>query len=221
MKYLIIFSVVIITLTPFNITNAQDNQPYGFNSAYVEKTTETNTSGIIIKTREKIFINDGGNLVRREVEQEQIIPMMNQTITSISISITNKDSIITWDPATNTGTIMENPLDDAFQNMTDEQAQQFGQGIADAMNTEITEVGTGEVAGVMCIITEAVTNMMGMNIVTTTWTYLNFLMKSVSEGMVTSNEEVTLFIEDADNDPGLFVPDDNVTFTVVSSPFGN
>jgi len=73
----------------------------------------------------------------------------------------------------------------------------------------------------MCIINEAKTNMMGMNIVTTTWTYLNFLMKSVSEGMVTSNEEVTLFIEDADNDPGLFVPPTNVAFSVISSPFGN
>jgi hypothetical protein len=221
MKRLKFFFAVIISLTLFNITNAQDNQPYGFNSAYVEKTTETNTAGIIIKTSEKIFINDGGNLVRREVEQEQSIPMMNQTITSISISITNKDSIITWDPATNTGTIMENPVDDALQNMDEEQAQQFGQGVADAMNTEITEVGTGEVAGVMCIVNEAKTNMMGMNIVTTTWTYLNFLMKSKSEGMVTSNEEVTLFIEDADNDPGLFVPPANVTFSVISSPFGN
>jgi len=221
MKYLKIFFAGIISLTLFNITHAQDNQPYGFNSAYVEKTTETNTSGIIIKTSEKIFINDGGNLIRREVEQEQSIPMMNQTITSITISITSKDSIITWDPATNTGTIMENPVDDAIQNMNDEQAQQFGQDMADAMNTEITEVGAGEVAGVMCIINEAKTNMMGMNIVTTTWTYLNFLMKSVSEGMVTSNEEVTLFIEDADNDPGLFVPPPNVTFSVISSPFGN
>jgi len=221
MKCLKIFFAAIITLTLLNVTNAQDNQPYGFNSAYVEKTTETNTSGIIIKTSEKIFINDGGNLVRREVEQEQSIPMMNQTITSISISITNKDSIITWDPATNTGTIMTNPVNNALQNMTDEQAQQFGQGVADAMNTEITETGAGEVAGVMCIINEAVTNMMGMNIVTTTWTYLNFLMKSVSEGMVTSTEEVTLFIEDADNDPILFVPDDNVTFTFVNLPFGN
>lgn len=221
MKCLKIFFAAIITLTLFNITNAQENQPYGFNSAYVEKTTETNTSGIIIKTSEKIFINDGGNLVRREVEQEQSIPMMNQTVTSISISITNKDSIITWDPATYTGNIMKNPVADAFQNMTEEQAQQFGQEMADAMNTEITEVGTGEVAGVMCIITTAVTNMMGMNIITTTWTYLNFLMKSVSEGMVTSIEEVTLFIKDADNDPGLFVPPANVTFTVLSSPFGN
>jgi len=140
MKCLKIFSAAIISLTLFNITHAQDNQPYGFNSAYVEKTTETNTSGIIIKTSEKIFINDGGNLVRREVEQEQSIPMMNQTIKSVSISITNKDSIISWDPATNTGTIMENPVDDAIQNMNEEQAQQFGQGVADAMNTEITEM---------------------------------------------------------------------------------
>ena len=221
MKCLKLFFAAIITLTLFNITNAQKNQPYGFNSAYVEKTTETNTSGIIIKTSEKIFINDGGNLIRREVEQEQSIPQMNHTVKSISISITNKDSIISWDPATNTGNIMKNPLDDAFQNMTEEQAQQFGQEMADAMNTEITELGTGEVAGVTCIINKAVTNMMGMNIVTTTWTYLNFLMKSVSEGMVTSIEEVTLFIEDADNDPGLFVKPTDVTFTSVSLPFGN
>jgi len=39
--------------------------------------------------------------------------------------------------------------------------------------------------------------------------------------MVTSIEEVTLFIEDADNDPGLFVKPTDVTFTSVSLPFGN
>ena len=194
---------------------------YGFNSAYAEKTAESNTSGIVIKTSEKIYINDGGNFVRREVEQEQSIPMMNQTIKSRSISITDTEYIITWDPDTKTGTRMKKPLDDAFENITEEHAQQFGQDMADAVNTDITQAGTGEVAGVMCNINKAVTNMMGMNIVTTTWTYKNYLMKSVSEGTVSSKEEVTLFNEGVDNDPGLFVPDDNVTITDISSPIGN
>jgi hypothetical protein len=208
-----------IILLPFAFIIAQG--PYGFNSAYVEKSSETNTSGIIVTTSEIIYIEDGGNLVRREVDQEQSIPMMNQTITSRSISITDTAYIITWDPDTNTGTRMANPVNNAFQNMTDDQAQQFGQDMAEAMNTEITEAGTGEVAGVMCIVNTAVTNMMGMNITTTTWTYENFLMKSISEGTVIATEEVTLFNEGADNDPGLFVVPDNVTITDVSSPFGD
>ena len=218
MKFLslTIFSIVLV---PFVVISSQGL--YGFNSAYMEKTTETNTSGIIVKTREKIFINDGGNLVRKEVEQEQSIPMMNQTIKSKSISITDKEYIITWDPDTNTGTRKKNPLGDAFQNISEEQAQQIGQDMADAMNTEITDAGTGEVAGVMCSINKAVTNMMGMNIETTTWTYKNFLMKYVSEGTVITNEEVILFNEGVDNDPDLFIPDDNVSITDVSSMFGN
>jgi hypothetical protein len=212
-------ALLTIIIIPFTFIIAQS--PYGFNSAYVEKSSETNTSGIIVSTSEIIYIEDGGNLVRREVEQVQSIPMMNQTITSRSISITDTAYIITWDPDTNTGTRMANPVNNAFQNITDDQAQQFGQDMADAMNTEITEVGTGEVAGVMCIITLAITNMMGMNLETTTWMYENFLMKSVSEGAVTSNEEVSLFNEGVDNDPDLFVPPDNVVITDVSSPFGN
>jgi hypothetical protein len=212
-------ALLAIILIPSTFVIAQG--PYGFNSAYVEKTIETNTSGIIVTTNEIIYIENGGNLVRREVEQEQSMPMMNQVITSRSISITDPEYIITWDPDTNTGTRMANPVNDAFQNMTDDQAQQFGQDMTDAMNTEITETGTGEVAGVMCIINTAVTNMMGMNITTTTWTYENFLMKSTSEGAVTSNEEVSLFNEGVDHDPDLFVVDDNVTITDVTSPFGN
>lgn len=208
-----------IILIPFTVAISQGI--YDFNSAYAEKTTESNTSGIVIKTSERIYINDGGNLVRREIEQEQSIPMMNQTIKSRSISITDKDYIITWDPDTNTGTRMKNPVGDDFQNISEEQAQQFGQDMADAMDTEITEVGTGEVAGVMCIINKAVTSMMGMNIETTTWTYKNFLMKSVSEGTITTKEVVTLFNEGANNDPGLFIPDDNVTITDIISPIGN
>ena len=212
-------TLLAIILIPFTFIIAQGQ--YGFNSAYVEKSSETNTSGVIVTTSEIIYIEDGGNLVRREVEQVQSIPMMNQTITSSSISITDTAYIITWDPDTNTGTRMAIPLNDAFQNMTDDQAQQFGQDMADAMNTVITDLGTGEVAGVMCTITLAVTNMMGMNIETTTWMYENFLMKSVSEGAVTANEEVSLFNEGVDHDPDLFVVPDNVTITDVSSPFGN
>ncbi len=208
-----------IILIPYTVTISQGI--YGFNSAYAEKTTESNTSGIVIKTNEKIYINDGGNLVRREIEQEQSIPIMNQTIKSRSISITDKEYIITWDPDTNTGTRMKKPLDDAFNNMSQEKAQQFGQDMADVMDTEVTEVSTGEVAGVMCTITKAVINMMGMNIVTTTWTYKNFLMKSVSEGTIGTKEEVTLFNEGVNNNSDLFIPDDNVTITDISSPFGN
>ena len=216
---LILLAYLAIILIPFTVAISQGI--YGFNSAYAEKTTESNTSGILIKTSEIIYINDGGNLVRREIEQEQNIPMMNQTINSRSISIQNKDDIVTWDPDTNTGTRMKNPLDDNLQNISEEQAQGFGQDMADAMNTDITEAGTGEVAGVMCNINKAVTNMMGMNIVTTTWTYKNFLMKSVSEGAISTKEEVTLFNEGVNNDPGLFIPDDNITITNINSPIGN
>jgi len=212
-------TILSILLIPFAFINPQG--PYGFNSAYVEKSSETNTSGIIVTTSEIIYINDGGNLVRREFTEVQNISMINQVTESSSISITDPDYITTWDPQTLIGTRIENPVDDAFQNMTDDQAQQYGQDMADAMNTELTETGTGEVAGVMCTIYTAVTNMMGMDITTTTWIYENYLMKSVSEGAVTSNEEVTLFNEGLDNDPGLFVVPDNVTITDVNSPFGN
>ena len=214
-----ILTLLTILLIPFAFIIPQG--PYGFNSAYVEKTSETNTSGIIISTSEKIYINDNGNAVRREFTEQQNISMINQITESSSISITDPDYITTWDPQTLIGTRMENPVDDAFQDMTDEQAQQFGQDMADAMNTELTETGTGVVAGVMCTIYTAVTNMMGMDITTTTWIYENYLMKSVSEGSVTSKEEVTLFNEGVNNDPGLFVVPDNVTITDINSPFGN
>ena len=215
----IILALVTILLIPFAFINPQT--PYDFNSAYVEKNSETNTSGINITTDEIIYINDGGNLVRREFTEVQNISMINQVTESSSISITDPDYITTWDPLTLVGTRIANPVDGAFGDMTDDQAQQIGQNLADAMNTEITDGGTGEVAGVMCIITIAVTNMMGMDITTTTWTYKNFLMQSVSEGMVISKEGVNVFIEDADNDPDLFVVPDNVTITNVASPFGN
>jgi len=214
-----ILALVTILLIPFAFINPQG--PYGFSSAYVEKNSETNTSGIIITTTEIIFINDGGNLVRREFTEVQNISMINQVTESSSISITDPDYITTWDTQTLIGTRIANPVDGAFGNMTDDQAQQFGQDMADAMNTEITDGGTGEVAGVMCIITIAVTNMMGMNLETTTWAYENYLMKSVTEGAVASNEEVTLFNEGVNNDPDLFIVPDNVTITNVASPFGN
>ena len=214
-----ILTLLTILLIPFAFINPQGT--YGFNSAYVEKNSETNTSGIIITTNENIYINDGGSLVRREFTEVQNISMINQVTESSSISITDPDYITTWDPVTLIGTRMENPVDDAFQNMTEDQAQQFGQDMADAMNTELTETGTGEVAGVLCTIYTAVTNMMGMDITTTTWIYENYLMKSVSEGSVSSNEEVTLFNEGVNNDPGLFIVPDNVTITDIGSPFGN
>lgn len=213
-----IVTLLTILLIPFAFINPQG--PYEFERAYVEKTSETNTPGIETTTDEISYISNNGNLVRREYTEVQNISMINQVTESSSISITDPDYITTWDPLTLIGTRIANPVG-AFGDMTDDQAQQFGQNIADAMNTVITDGGTGEVAGVMCIITIAVTNMMGMDITTTTWTYKNFLMQSVSEGMVTSNEEVTLFNEGVNNDPDLFVVPDNVTITNVASPFGN
>ena len=220
MNRLKFFFAAIITLTLFNISIAQDIKRFEFESAYVEKTFETKTAGIEIKTTKKIYITEYGNKMASYDTEIRNILMLNTVDSSRSVSITDGEWVTAYDPDTNEGTRMKIPFLDTIGKMSEEDMEKFGKQMAEALKTDITDVGTKEIAGKTCNVTKAVTDMMGMKTTTTTALYKNFVMEIVSEGMGTNvNELVTKFEEGIDINPTVFEAHKDVIIKEIKTPF--
>jgi len=187
---LFIITSLIILLFTCNVL-AQEN-------IYLEKTTKTNTAGVVVEKFEKIYMS-GENEVSYITEKSDISLMgNNQTEETRSVFIKNKEWIITYDPDKKTGTKIKNTFSDKFSGMSEADKKKFAEKMGSATNTKITDEGTGVVAGKTCKISKAVSNMMGMTTTTMTWIYKNIVMKMESKGMGTDvNELVTLIKEGA------------------------
>lgn len=218
MNRLKFFFTAIITLTLFNISIAQEIKRFEFESAYVEKTFETKIAGIEIKTTKKIYITEYGNKMASYDTEIRNILMLNTVDSSRSVSITDGEWVTAYDPDTNEGTRMKIPFLDTIGKMSEEDMEKFGKQMAEALKTDITDVGTKEIAGKTCNVTKAVTDMMGMK--TTTALYKNFVMEIVSEGMGTNvNELVTKFEEGIDINPTVFEAHKDANIKEIKSPF--
>jgi len=183
----IVTSLIILLLT-CNVS-AQEN-------IYLEKTTKTNTTGVVVEKFEKIYMS-GENQVSYVTEKRNISLMgNNQTEETRSVVIRNKEWIITYDPDKKTGTKIKNTFSDKFSGMSESDMKKFAEKMGSATNTKVTEEGTGIIAGKTCKINKAVSNIMGMTTTTLTWIYKNIVMKMESKGMGTDvNELVTLIKE--------------------------
>jgi len=194
---------------------------YEFKKAQIKKERVTSSAGVKITTLKEIFIdNYGNNMASYETERTEI-PMSNSVEEKRTVIITDGNVITTYNPDTMEGTRMKIDQMNNNAGMSDEQVQQYAEQMGQALETEVTEVGTGEVAGVTCTIQKAETNLMGMKTTTTTWFYKNYDMKTVSEGDILSfNEEANEFIEGeaANFDPSLLLVKDNVIITEVNIP---
>lgn len=181
----------------FLFTSQSFAQKYGFETAEIDKTSKQIISDVmIIEITEKIYVIGAGFKEAHYKTEKHNNLMTNQVEESRSVTITDKDWIITYDPETNKGTKMKNPASDTFKGKSEEEMQKYGKDMADAMNTEVKELGMEEVAGKICTVTEAETKNMGIK--TKTYLYKKFVMKMESEGQGTSYKEwVTEFLEDA------------------------
>lgn len=70
---------------------------------------------------------------------------------------------------------MKIPFSDTIGKMSEEDMEKFGKQMAEALKTDIAEVGTKEIAGKNCNVTKAVIDMMGMKTTTTTKDFVEFL----------------------------------------------
>ncbi len=182
-------------ILPFSILHAQKGL-YEFETAYIEKTTTTTSSGVDITTTEKIYITEHGKKSASYKTEKRNIKMLNKVEESSSVHILDGDWIITYDPKTKEGTKMKNVLSDKFKNMSEKDAEKMVKGMKDALKTETKDLGTETVAGKKCNVTQAVSNIAGMKTIAKTWIYKNFLVKSDSEGMGNKvKEEVNVFKE--------------------------
>lgn len=213
--YLLLFSWV-------TVLYSQSPMQYEFETAYVEKTTTTNSTGIETTTFEQIYITEKGNKVASYKTEKRKISMMgqNQVEESKTVSIRDGSTVTAYNPETLKGTRMKLNTPDNLSGMSEGDAQQFAEQMSGATNTEVIELGSEEVAGKICNKSKAVTDLMGMKITTTTWMYKNFLMKSESEGNGPKvTEIVTKFDEGVSIDTEKLKVPSNVVITEINSPY--
>jgi hypothetical protein len=198
----------------------QDKPKYGFDTAYIEKTTTTSNEAVDIVTTEKIYVMNGGGKVAAYKHEKRNIKMLNKVEESRSVHIIDDKWLITYDPDTKEGTKMANTFTDQFSGMSQGQMEQFSKQMTDAMGTKTKEIGREEVAGKLCTVSEAVTNMAGMKQVTKTWMWKNYLMKSESEGMGSKiSELVTKLEENVEVDKDKFDVPSYINITETKSPY--
>jgi hypothetical protein len=187
---------------------------------YMEKTTKTNTAGVVIEKFEKIHISEQNEV--RYITEKRNISLMgnNQTEETKSVVIKDKEWIITYDPDKKTGTKIKNTFTDRFSGMSESDMKKFAGKMEDATNTKVTEEGTEVVAGKSCKVSKAVTNMMGMSTTTTTWMYKTHVLKMESEGMGTTVKELVILFKEGVkfNLDDHKIPSD-VEITEVNSPY--
>ena len=170
-------------------------QRYEFETAEIDKSSKQVIAAMmIIEVTEKIYVIGAGFKEAYHKTEKRINLMTNQVEESRSVTIIDNDWIVTYDPETNEGTRMKNTFTDKFSGSSKEQLQKYGKDMADAMNTDVKEVGTEEVAGKTSTVTVAETKNMGIK--TKTWLYKKFVMKMESESPGKSYKEwVTKFQE--------------------------
>lgn len=216
-----------ITLTFFiqiflvvNIIAQEPIERVDFLKAHIKMEGTTTGPGFKTTIFKEIFIdNYGNNMASYETEKREI-SMANLVEETKRVVVTEGNVVTTYDPVTLEGNSTTIELASTFAGMSDSEAQQFAEQMGDATNTEVTEAGTGEVAGVLCNIVKAVTEMMGMETVTTTWIYKRWNMKTVSESdMANVYEEATLFDEGADFDPSVLLVPAGANITEIETPY--
>jgi len=199
---------------------SQTGNRYEFESAHIEKSSKTVTSGVEITTKDDIYIADYGNKQVTFTTQIQNITMANMVTESKTVSIIDGEWLINYDTEKKKGTKMKFNLADKFSGMSEEDMKKFAEQMGDATGTETKDIGTKEIAGKTCKGTEATSNMMGMKTKSTMWQYGNFTMEMVTEGSGTNIKEgVTKFEEGIKVDPKLFLVHDDVDITTVKSPY--
>jgi hypothetical protein len=210
----ILNSLLAMFVITINIFPQKTIERFEFKKAHVKVERTTTAAGVETTTLKDIYIdNFGNNMASYETERRKI-PMSNKVEETKTVIITDGNVVTTYNPDTMEGTRVKIEGMGEFAGMSDEEAKLYAEQMGEAMSTEVTEAGTGEVAGVTCTIQKAVTDMMGMKTTTTTWHYKKFVMKQVSVGDVLElNEAVTLFEEDADFDPSLLLVRDEVHVT--------
>ncbi len=220
-KLIKFLGIAFIICFAFNsVLHSQSGNRYEFESAHIERTSKTVTSGIEITANDEIYIADYGKKQVTFTTEIQNITMANMVTEKKTVSIIDGEWIINFDPEKKKGTKMKFNLADKFSGMSEEDMKKFAEQMGDATGTETKDIGTKEIAGKTCKGTEATSNMMGMETKTTVWHYGNFTMESVSEGAGTIVKEgVTKFEEGITVDPKLFIVPDDVDITEVQSPY--
>jgi len=219
-----IFKIVATTLfiqlvLTINIFSQETIKRFEFKKAHVTKEDTTITAEVKTTTFKDIYIdNYGNNMASYETERREI-HMLNTVEETKTVIITDGNVVTTYNPDTMEGTRVKIEEMEKFAGMSDEEAQQYTEQMGEALNTEITEAGTGEVAGVTCTIQKAVTDLMGLKTSTTTWFYKKYVIKQASVGDVLNfNQVTTLFEEDADFDPSLLLVRDEIHITNLELP---
>ncbi|MBT8386304.1 MAG: hypothetical protein KJO12_02740 [Ignavibacteria bacterium] len=202
-----------------NIFSQETIKRFEFKKAHVIKEDTTIAAEVKTTTYKDIYIdNYGNNMASYETERREI-PMSKTVEETKTVIITDGNVITTYNPETMKGTRVKIKAMNEFAGMSDEEEKQYAEQMGEAMSTEVTDAGTGDIAGVICTIQKAVTDMMGLKTTTTTWFYKKYVMKQVSVGDVLNfNQVTTLFEEDADFDLSLLLVRDEIHITNLELP---
>lgn len=214
--------IIMLGLQIFSDINAQELKRYEFETAYAEKISTTNSSGVEVTRTETIYVSDFGNKEIHFINEKRKINMMGQNINeeNNTVSIIDGDWIISYDTDKKTGTKIKLNMNENLSGLSEGNLKKMAEQMGDAMNTEITGLGTEDLNGKSCKVTQAVTDLMGMKTTSKTWTYKNFVMKSESSGMGSDiSETVTKFQEGVTVDPKMFNIPSDIEIKEVKSPY--
>lgn len=176
--------------------HAGEKKRFGFDKARIILVKSVSNPQLETTTTDTVYIGNGGLVEVRFSHEVQDIRMLNQKRESRTVTIIQDGWITSYDPETRKGRRVKNPFSETVKNMSESQQQKLAKGMESAFEAKTTVLGTEEVAGKQCDLTETKTGLQGMESVTKTWMWKGFVAKSVSEAMGTRITETATSIDE-------------------------
>ena len=204
------FMLLLAIAVPGTAVHPEGNERYGFKQARIIVEKKTKNSAMESTTIDTVYIDEWGWVEVRYSYQVEEIKTIEQRRESRTVSIMEKEWLISYDPDEKKGRKMKNPFYHPTGSLSEQQGKEMGEGTAKAFEATTTAKGTEAVSGKMCEVTETRTGLQGMETVTITWMWKGLLMKSVS---TVRGTEITELVTTVDEGIGVSpdlrkVPDD-------------
>lgn len=170
------------------------SKPFGVEAGVIEITKTVKNPAVTTETIETLYFRDFGLVqARYSIEKTSSKFVKGEQVTR-RFSLLEGTTLTSVDLDTKEGTRMQNPAADMLGRMSHSEAQDFADKMGDAMNTKTKKVGEEQVAGKLCEVSEAVTEMGAIKQTTRTYVWKGIVLKLVSSGMGTEVTEEALSV---------------------------
>ncbi len=170
-------------------------KPFVVEFGVIEMKKTVKNPAVTTETAETMYFKDFGWVqARYSTEKASNKYVKGEQITR-RFSLIDGKTLTSVDLDTKEGTRMENPAAGMLGKMSRPEAQGLADKMGDAMNTKTKKVGEEQVAGKLCEVHEAVTEMGAIKQTTRTYLWKNIVLKLVSSGMGTEVIEEALSVK--------------------------